>query len=257
MVFEGIQRGHARLTEGDSLLTHWSFEKERTIEEAVTALGRDSTAEVTNTEEWRYASFVRNDSILADTTRRVERLTFRISPDGRVVDLDFSRKTSGFDMAYTENWLSRSWPVFPEGDVTLGHSWTQTTRVTTDGDLTDASCTYRLESFARERGYDCVTIAYTGDLTVRTGSGGTEPTARVNRVSLVGLMYFAYKEGIVVSVRDRYTLEGWRGESGELSSGDRSSGQLQQVSSRTHRRLDLEGESRLHFVGKKKAEPAH
>ncbi|MCJ7489863.1 MAG: hypothetical protein MUO87_06945, partial [Thermoplasmata archaeon] len=69
---------------------------------------------------------------------------------------------------------------------------------------------YNVMSFARERGYDCVVIEYDGvcivPLPQRTGKEH-KLLSGVDRITSKGHWYFAYKEGFLVSMKERWTLE--------------------------------------------------
>jgi len=94
----------------------------------------------------------------------------------------------------------------------VGRSWTQNTLVALPNETLEASTTYKLSSFAREAGYDCVLIEYAGNLIIPFGPSPDDSTQRsgIDHISTEGVMYFAYKEGLVVLQRERYILNGDR-----------------------------------------------
>jgi hypothetical protein len=119
---------------------------------------------------------------------------------------------TGGSYEYSTQHMEQSSPVFPSGEISLDYSWTQNTIVIVNDRPREASTTFRTESFARERGYDCVVISYEGSVilpfdSVPLESGMMEGT---DFLKIRGTLYFAYKEGLVILDRQRWTSEGDR-----------------------------------------------
>jgi hypothetical protein len=133
-------------------------------------------------------------------------------PDGKITDI---QATSGQDektLDYIRNYYQQGGPVFPDGELSPGHRWTQTTTVKLPDYTLEATTTYRITALAREAGYDCAVIEYDGNmvLPVETDSSGTPEHVGFDRISGTGLIYFAYNEGLVVLQREHWTVRGNR-----------------------------------------------
>jgi len=174
----------------------------------------DSTAEILVVRKWQQhcVDLLKKNS--TDTVSKQpsanEPMLEYYKPNGRLVDITYASDTVESDLSYLKEYTKQGWPVFPDGEVGQGHSWTQTTTVVLPEGPVEASTTYSIKSFARERGYDCVIIEYDGvcivPLPQRTGKEH-KLLSGVDRVTSKGHMYFAYKEGFVVSLKERWTLE--------------------------------------------------
>jgi len=173
----------------------------------------DSTAENLTVRKWqqRYVDLTKNP---ADTVTRQpvveEPLLDYSKPNGRVLDIAYASDTVEGDLSYLKEYTRQGWPVFPDGEVGQGHSWTQSTTVVLPEGPVEASTTYTIKSFVRERGYDCAVIEYDGvsiiPLPQRTGTRH-KLLSGVDRITSKGHIYFAYKEGFLVSWKERWLLE--------------------------------------------------
>lgn len=174
----------------------------------------DSTSENLVTRKWqqRYIDLLKKNS--ADTVTKQpiaeEPMLEYSKPNGRLVDIAYASDTVEGDLSYLKEYTKQGWPVFPDGEVGQGYSWTQTTTVVLPEGPVEASTTYTVKSFARERGYDCVIIEYDGTcivpLSPRTGKEH-KLLSGADRITSKGHMYFAYKEGFLVSLKERWLLE--------------------------------------------------
>ena len=173
----------------------------------------DSTSENLIERNWnqRSVDLLKNSS---DTVTRLpmsdEPMLEYAKPNGRLVDMEFASDTVEGDLTYLKEYTKQGWPVFPDGEVGLGHSWTQTTTVVLPEGPVEASTTFSINSFARERGYDCAIIEYDGicivPLPFRTGREH-RLLSGVDKITSKGHMFFAYKEGFLVSLKERWLLE--------------------------------------------------
>lgn len=173
----------------------------------------DSTAEVVDTKKWQRR--VRNllDKTTADTILdkpgEGESLVQYMKPNGRMLDMEMVSDTVKGSLEYLKEYYKQGFPVFPDMEVSQGYSWTQTTTVVLPDGPMEASTTYTINSFARERGYDCAVIEYDGTciipLPARKGKA-IDVVSGVDKITLKGHMYFAYKEGVLVSVKERWVL---------------------------------------------------
>ena len=173
----------------------------------------DSTTESLVNRKWQqsYVDLLKNSVDTVTKQLMVEEPMLDYSkPNGRLVDIEYASDTVEGDLSYIEEYMKQGWPVFPDGEVGQGHSWTQTTTVLLPEGPVEASTTFSVKSFARERGYDCVVIEYDGVCIVplhqRTGKEH-KLLSGVDRITSKGHMYFAYKEGFLVSLKERWMLE--------------------------------------------------
>jgi len=173
----------------------------------------DSTAEMITGKKWRRR--VRNmlDQTTTDTVREDleegESLIEYVKPNGRMVGVEFASDTVDCSLEYLEEYYEQGSAVFPDAEVGQGHSWTQTTTVVLPDGPVEASTTYTIKSFARERGYDCVVVEYDGvmilPLPLHTGER-YDVISGVDNITSKGHLYFAYKEGMMVLFRERWVL---------------------------------------------------
>lgn len=214
VVYDLSQKTNSRASEGDSVISKGTHEIQMTIEDIVRRMVDDSTAEVLESTKWKYTTITKNDSNIVDTNEYSREMVLYTNPNGKVVDVEFTSEMSESSMAYMKSYIDQAMPVFPSGEHGQGYSWTQTTRVLLDDEPVEASTTYEIKSFAREQGYDCVVISYDGNLVVPVKPNPKDSIQRsgVNRIQITGMMYFAYKEGITVSNRDRWVVKGTRKE---------------------------------------------
>jgi hypothetical protein len=173
----------------------------------------DSTAENLVSRIWRprFVDLLKNSAdTVTEQPMADEPMLEYSKPNGRLVDIAYASDTAKGDLSYLKEYNKQGWPVFPDGELGQGYSWTQTTTVVLPEGPVEASTTYSIKSFARERGYDCVVIEYDGvcivPLSPQTGKGH-ELLSGVDRVTSKGHMYFAYKEGFMVSLKERWLLE--------------------------------------------------
>jgi hypothetical protein len=177
----------------------------------------DSTAELLTGKKWQRR--VRNmlDSTTTDTVdedpKEGESLIEYVKPNGRMVGVEFVSDTAKGNLDYLKEYYEQGSPVFPDAEVGQGHSWTQTTTVVLPDGPVEASTTYTIKSFARERGYDCVVIEYDGvmilPLPLHTGEK-YDVISGVDNITSKGHLYFAYKEGLMVLFRERWVLNSER-----------------------------------------------
>jgi hypothetical protein len=218
--YQLTKKSSSSMMEADSAIFREVRNATKLIYDLVSGMADDSTAEIVETSEARYNLIVRNDSTVVDTNTYHSEVVLHLRPNGKVVNFEFPGNRTDNSLEYYKDLYQQGYPVFPSGELSRGHSWTQTTTVMLDDGPSEASTTYELRSFVRERGYDCVVIAYDGSLVIPVESTVTDSftVSGVNHTEFTGVMYFAYKEGMVVSTRNHWTVEGHRRES---ASGNR------------------------------------
>jgi len=212
LAFEQVTRGSVLVRSGDSTIHDRTSEITTEQELYVRRMVDDTVAEVVDNRIYHYKHFDKVDSSAADTIEAGPELALYITPSGRVVDFEFTSEEHQGSGTYLKNFYEQGMPVFPEGEISQGYTWTQSYKVISEGEEMTASMTYEIKSFARERGYDCVVIGYDGNLILPIEAKPQDTTQRhgVDRVTARGVIYFAYKEGFVVLERERWILDGDR-----------------------------------------------
>ncbi|MFH2037231.1 MAG: hypothetical protein ABIJ45_12575 [Candidatus Zixiibacteriota bacterium] len=109
--------------------------------------------------------------------------------------------TSNATMQYYKELFEQTSPAYPDEPVKVEFTWKNSTKVLLNGGNTDASTTYKVKAFVREAGYDCAVIEYKGTMILPLPPDGTDDKAVTkgsDHVTVEGVVYFAYKEGIVI-----------------------------------------------------------
>ncbi len=219
LTYQRVLRGLVQVTDRnrDVVLRNDFAETTADIDYRVRRILEDSTAEIIDSKKWQFKTTSRLDSIPSDTAARErernDQVIKYIKPNGRVVDMEFVSDITSDQLEYFKELYKQGTPVFPNGDIGQGHSWTQTTTVVLPDGPMEASTTYTIRSFTRERGYDCVVIEYDGNSIIPLPAHEDEKYDMISGVDLItskGHLYFAYKEGIAVLVRERWILDGDR-----------------------------------------------
>jgi len=218
-----MARGSVRVIRNDSLISNEHVESETTIEQLVLSVDpADSVARVAVTLSSPMVQRPAADSTAVDSTapppKRVVQYIEFLRPNGQLVDIDFESERKTSQPAYIKQYYEQAFPVFPSQSVTVGHTWTQTTRVTLPEGPVDASTKYTVKSLVRERGYNCAVVEYAGLCVIPLEPSKPDTTmcshlvSGVDRINTDGVMYFAYEDGFVVHERERWRLTGDRVE---------------------------------------------
>jgi hypothetical protein len=217
--YRQVTKGSIQTYHGDSLTSNRHNELTWDILWQVKRVLEDGTAEIYETKSYRLYSKNEKDSVLSDTVYEGDPYILYMQPNGKIVDLDFAKPSSSVDLAYAQDYWQQGTAVYPEGQHGPGYSWTQTTRVVLPDGPIEASTTYTIKSLVRERGYDCAVIEYDGNMVLpiqpfrrESSSPGEafDQISGVDRIKASGNLYFAYKEGVIVLQRERWTLDGER-----------------------------------------------
>jgi hypothetical protein len=214
--YRQITRGIIRAydTDVDRLLTDEYAEVTMDIALEVRRVGEDSTAEIL--ERSQYQSRTRNllDTVSVDTVQgkphEANELIKYMTPRGGIVDMEFASDTARGNIQYLKDYYRQGLPEFPDREIVQGESWTQTTRVVLPDGPVDASTTYTVKGFSREQGYDCVIIEYEGVSIIPLPPGVKEMyevVSGADKIVSKGHLYFAYKEGAVVLIRERWVFD--------------------------------------------------
>ena len=213
--FQQITRGLVKVEDRDSkrILQHEYMETTMDITNEVRRVLEDSTAEIMNSDkhQWRVRNMLdksTTDTVLSKQTEGTPILEY-MKPNGRMIDMEFASDTAKGNLDYLKEYYKQGFPVFPDAEVGQGYSWTQTTTVVLPDGPMEASTTYTIKSFARERGYDCAVIEYDGTCIIPLPPKDAKKysiVSGVDKITSKGHLYFAYTEGILVSVKERYVL---------------------------------------------------
>lgn len=211
LFYKEISKGTAKVTENGSVTSDRYAELEWTLEWYVRRLLKDSTAEIVESRTYHYTA-LEKDSSKGDTMAHTDEMTMYMKPNGKIVDLEPAQDREA-KLSYLKSYIEQGQPVFPTGELSQGYSWTQSTKVVLPDGPIEASTTYEVKSFARERGYDCVVIAYDGNMAIPLDPAkekGYQLISGVDRITAKGHLYFAYKEGMIVVQMERWLLDGDR-----------------------------------------------
>ncbi len=213
LTYKQTARGSVKVYYNDSLTRDRFAEIEADLKQYVRRVLEDGTAEVVESKTYHLTSRNKQDSTITDTTGEDREIVLYVQPNGKIVDLELPGEESVSSLSYLKNYYEQGMPVFPDGDLPQGFSWTQTKTVILPNGPMEASTTYEIKSFAREHGYDCVVIGYDGNLVIPLEpykQKDYELISGVDRIRASGNIYFAYKEGLIVLQRERWLLDGKR-----------------------------------------------
>jgi len=198
----------------DSLRESWQVNATEDYTTTVRRVLEDGTAESRFTGKWRSTRRRLDDPALADSVITREspapEILIYSKPNGKMVDLELISDTSQAEEAYLRHHFEQSYPIFPDNPVGPGYSWTQSNKVILPDGPTNATATYTIKGYDRVDGYDCVVIEYDNLAIIplmahRSMSG--DLISGVHRIRSVGRLDFAYKEGLEVRYKERWTLD--------------------------------------------------
>lgn len=209
--YEQISKSSTRIFRADSLIKNYQTTYKVDITQEINSV-TDNVAEMVETDTWYYEKINEKDSAKTDTVSYTREITFMVEPNGRIVDFKYGKDVEPSSASYIKNYQDQGMPVFPSGEHAPGYNWSQQTTVVLPDETMEASTTYEIKSLAREGGYDCAVIEYEGNLVIPIETNPDDSTQRkgIDRVETSGIMYFAYKEGLVVLQRERWVLDGDR-----------------------------------------------
>ncbi len=198
--------------EGDSTLYEHSETFTVDIEQEFLKFVNDTAAELSEHAVWHFMRRSKEDSTKMEPYESERTTIITTLPNGKITDARFADIKDQPKMRYIMNYYEQGLPVFPAGEKPVGYSWTQTTKVVLPDESMEASTTFLIKSLVREGGYDCAVIEYEGNLVIPIEPNPKDSTLRggLDRIKSKGLMYFAYKEGIVVSQVESWVVDGDR-----------------------------------------------
>ena len=209
-VYRTIVKGNVQVYENERLVTDRREQVGVSTVRIVRRLRTDSLADVEEIQTYRCRLFDRLDSSVVDTFVQGERLRLVIAPSGRVMEYEILGEPAVGTAEELQAFYEQAAVEFPAGDLRVGESWTQRVRLEVDGRTVNAATTFTVLSFTRERGRDCVTISYTGDVALPLRSMPEDSVQRQGRQRLTvrGVLYFAYRDGLLLSQREHRTITG-------------------------------------------------
>lgn len=212
LVYDQTTKSSTMITTGDSLIEESSHTYGVDITFDIISLAEDGTAEVLDSSTWSYEVVSKEDSTQMKSVDRTRISTLFVQPNGRYTDMILSPDEKLSTVTWLKSYFEQGMPVFPEGELTPGYSWTQSTKVLLPDETMNASTTYRIKSLAREAGYDCAVIEYDGNMIIPVVETEVDSCTRqgYDEIRISGVTYFAYKEGIVVIERQNWQVEGHR-----------------------------------------------
>lgn len=211
LTYEQVTKSHMVTSVGDSTVDESSHTYHVDIVANVLAKDQDGTAQLLDSSEWWWTAPAEGEGAAIDTMRKTRVTEIGIEPNGRYTDIripDADQSTA----TWIRNYYEQGMPIFPSGELPVGFTWTQTTRVILPDENMDATTTYRIRSLARERGYECAVIEYDGTLVipVQPRTRDTCTYSGWDKIDMKGVSYFAHKEGIIVGERQSWTMHGRR-----------------------------------------------
>ena len=212
LVYDQTTKSSWQVTAGDSLIEESSNVYDVGISFRIVSMADDGTAEVLDSSAWSYQVPSKADTTQMETVERTRVSTMFVQPNGKYTDLVLSTDEQLSTVTWLKSYFEQGMPVFPSGELTTGYSWMQTTKVMLPDETMDASTTYRIKALAREAGYDCAVIEYDGNMIIPVVATEDQGCLRegYDQITISGVTYFAYKEGIVVLERQNWLTEGHR-----------------------------------------------
>lgn len=211
LTYDQVTKSSYKTTKEDSVVEKGSHTYTVDIVAKVLSLSADSIAEMIDSTSWHWTEPNKDDSTVLDTISRSRTARSLVQPDGRHVDIEIPDADEA-TVTWIKNYYEQGMPVFPEGELPVGYSWTQTTKVLLPDEAMDATTSYRIQSLAREGGYDCAVVEFEGNLIIPV-EPRQEDTCKYSGwddIQIEGVTYFAYKEGIILQERQTWKVTGTR-----------------------------------------------
>lgn len=211
--YEQTSKGSVRVVAGDSVIQDSYNDITTTLTWKVEEITDDQTAKIVETKEFHSRMLDRRDSSLTDTVEPGAGFTLYIKPNGKLVDIIPAAEEMQGVASYIQKYFEQGAPMFPDDDVDQGYSWNQSSTIVLPDGPIEANTKFTVKSFARHHGYDCVVIAYEGNLAIPLEPYEYKDHKTLDGYDLVqstGHQYFAYKEGFIVENLERYVVDGQR-----------------------------------------------
>jgi len=209
--YKQVTKSSSQVFEGDSLTKDRSSEYDVSMVAHILSVDEDGTAELLDSTLWQWTEPSKTDSTKFDTVEKILVTTVFIQSNGKYVDIVVPE---GEDRSPTwlKNYYEQGMPVFPSDELSIGYSWTQSTKVLLPDETLNATTTYRIKSLARESGYDCALIEYDGNMIIPMDKHVTDTSEYTgyDEIQMTGVTYFAYTDGIVVIEKQQWEITGHR-----------------------------------------------
>ncbi|MFH1688514.1 MAG: hypothetical protein ABIE70_13465 [bacterium] len=211
LVYEQTTKSSYTVLEKDTVFEKGSRVYDVGIVAHVKSVAEDGTAELLDSTSWKWTQPNKEDSTVMDTVENIRATILFVEPDGRYQDIVFGDDEPA-SAAWIKNYYDQAMPVFPAGELPVGYSWTQTTKVLLPDETMNAKSTYRIKSFARQGGYDCAVIEYEGNLIIPIEPHEKDSVKYqgYDEIEITGVTYFAYTAGIILQERQSWMVDGHR-----------------------------------------------
>ena len=212
LYYEQISKRSYKVIDADTVSKHGVSSYRVDIEQEFIRFIDDTTAEISESSTWEFERPSKEDSTKMEKHTSNLKTRLQVLPTGKVIGVEFVDDTEKNRISYIKNYYEQGVPVFPTGEKPVGYVWTQTTKVVLPEETMEASTTYEIKSLVRQSGYDCALIEYNGNMAIplEPSPEDTILIGGLDRIKIKGLMYFAYKEGIVVDQKETWVIDGDR-----------------------------------------------
>ncbi len=215
LTYDQLSKRNTSVIEHDSVTRMDTMSYRVGIDQEVLRFVDDSTAEILETDIFKYVKPKPKDSAgPPDSVTENQQVTLQMLPNGKIVNFKFADDSNMPRIAYIKNYYEQGIPIFPSGQRAPGYSWTQTTKVVLPDESMEASTTFLIKSLVRENGYDCAVIQYEGNMLIPVVADPADTTKRsgVDHIKTSGVLYFAYTEGFVVEQKEKWKIDGDRSQ---------------------------------------------
>lgn len=206
--YEQDMKRNFRVVEADSVKEKGEMIYYAHVEQVVQEVRQDSSAIIREVDTWKYEVPSKEDTSVMEKREHERILLLTVRPNGDVLNVEFIDSEDKASESYIRHYLEQGMPVFPDGEVSPGFSWTQSAKVMMPEETMEASTTYEVKSLVREAGFDCAVIEFDGNLIIPREAKADDESERsgVDHIRATGKMYFAWKEGLVVLQRERWVV---------------------------------------------------
>jgi hypothetical protein len=77
-----------------------------------------------------------------------------------------------------------------------------------NGEINNATMTFKVRAIVREAGYDCAVVEFKGNTVVpysHVDKSGVQEI-RIDKKNIEGVFYLAYREGVIIRMDEKYTF---------------------------------------------------
>lgn len=205
--YSGLSKSHNEYFENDSLISVENHELKHESVETVLKVIDEKSARLKLTTYHEKKIPDKNDTtevVVVNDSSMIEYIQDINAVNIDIIPYDTNSIES---IEYYKKLYDQLAPRYPDEPVSVGYKWSNNIKVMLQNDETqDAVTTFTVKGIVREAGYDCVIIESKGNTIVpfqseydcKEGNGKILET-RVDKRASQGIVYFAYKEGFIVS----------------------------------------------------------